>query len=128
MFRLSRRSYDRLTGVDPRLIYLAEQAIQITPVDFGIAFMGGRRTAEEQNELFKGGFSQKDGYTNLSKHQSGQAFDVLPFVDGRVKLDDVYYGIVVSAILITAKRLDLDIQAGALWTGFRDLPHIEIGN
>lgn len=126
MFRLSRRSYARLTGVDSRLIYLAEQAIKITPVDFGIAFLGGRRTAEEQNELFRDGFSQKDGYTNLSKHQSGQAFDILPFVNGVPKLDEVYYGMAVSAILITAKELDLAIQAGALWTNFKDLPHIEL--
>jgi len=53
-----------MANVDSRLIYLAEQVIKITPVDFGIAWMGGYRNAEEQNKLFKNDNSTKDGYCN----------------------------------------------------------------
>ena len=137
MFKLSRRSYDRLTGVDQRLIYLADEVIKITPIDFGIAYLGGRRTAEEQNQLFLDGNSQKDGMTDLSKQQLGQALDILPFVNGKVNLDEWSYAMILSAFYIKAKELEIKIRFGANWNGdniwikgqsFIDLPHIEINN
>ena len=135
MFKLSRRSYDRLTGVDPRLIYLCEQAIKTTKVDFGIAYLGGRRTAEQQKQIFDEGFSKKDGYVKLSKHQSGQAFDFIPFVNGRVVENPWNYAMIVSAILIKADELGLKVRSGTNWDmdyefltdqNFQDYGHIEI--
>ena len=139
MFKLSRRSYDRLTGVDQRLIYLCDQVIKITPVDFGIAFLGGRRTAKEQMDLFMQGrkliddkwvkvgatVTNKDGYDKLSRHQSGQAIDVLPFVNGRVDQDELNYGMIIASFIIKAKELELDIESGAFWK-WKDLPHIQL--
>ena len=135
MFKLSRRSYDRLTGVDQRLIYLCDEAIKITPIDFGIAYLGGRRTAEQQHELFDEGRSTKDGFVKLSKHQSGKAFDVIPFVNGRVVENPWNYAMIISAILIKAKEFELDIRSGTDWDGdgefltdqtFQDYGHIEL--
>ena len=135
MFKLSRRSYDRLTDVDYRLIYLCEQAIKKTKVDFGIAYLGGRRTAEQQNELFKADRSTKDGYTKLSKHQSGQAFDVIPFIKGKVVENDWNYAMICQAILSIADLLELKIRTGSDWDmdgeyltdqTFKDVGHYEI--
>ena len=133
MFKLSRRSYGRMTGVDQRLIYLADEVIKVTPVDFGIAWMGGRRKASEQNQLFKDGNSQKDGYEKVSKHQLGQAIDILPFVNGKAVLDEWYYAMILSAFYTKAKEIELNIRFGANWKGepewlkgFKDLPHIEM--
>jgi peptidoglycan L-alanyl-D-glutamate endopeptidase CwlK len=133
-FKLSRRSYDRLTGVDTRHIALAERAIEITPIDFGIAWMGGKRTAEDQNVLFEANNSTKDGYKNLSKHQSGQAWDFIPFINGKVATDRWYYAMIVSAIMIAANELGFKIRSGTNWDmdnefitdqTFQDLGHIE---
>ena len=46
MFKLSKRSHDRLFGVDPRLVAVVETAIGITKVDFGVT--EGLRTRETQ--------------------------------------------------------------------------------
>jgi peptidoglycan L-alanyl-D-glutamate endopeptidase CwlK len=135
MFKLSRRSYDRLTGVDQRLIFLCEKAIKVCPVDFGTAFEGGRRTADNQNQLFKNGHSTKDGYSELSKHQTGQAFDFIPFLNGTPDLSEHYYFMVISCLFTCAKELEITIRSGANWnqddewkTGqkFLDLGHIEL--
>ena len=43
---------------------------------------GGLRTAEQQNEIYKQGFSKCDGYNKKSYHQSGLAIDYVPKVNG----------------------------------------------
>lgn len=124
-----------MVDVDQRLIKLAEEAIKTTPVDFGIAWMGGRRTAEEQFSLFIKKVTTKDGINNLSKHQTGQAFDIIPFVGGKVKENDWNYAMIASAILIKAKELELHIRTGSDWNengeyitdeSFRDIGHFEL--
>jgi peptidoglycan L-alanyl-D-glutamate endopeptidase CwlK len=40
--------------------------------------MGGVRTAEDQNAIFKEGNSKCDGYKKESYHQSGNALDIIP--------------------------------------------------
>ena len=124
-----------MNGVDPRLIYLCEQAIKVTKVDFGIAYLGGRRTAEQQKQIFDEGFSEKDGYIKLSKHQSGQAFDFIPFVNGTVVENQWNYAMIVSAILIKADELGLKVRSGTNWDmdyefltdqKFQDYGHIEL--
>jgi peptidoglycan L-alanyl-D-glutamate endopeptidase CwlK len=83
-FKLSERSLERAKDVNPKLINLILLAIRRTPIDFGVAWMGGKRTAEEQNQLFKEGYSQCDGYEKLSKHQSGDAIDLNVFVGSKL--------------------------------------------
>jgi peptidoglycan L-alanyl-D-glutamate endopeptidase CwlK len=43
MFKLSKRSHDRLFGVDPRLVAVVNSAIGITKVDFGVTIDERRR-------------------------------------------------------------------------------------
>ena len=50
-----------------------------------------KRSAEEQNRLFKEGKSKCDGYKVLSKHQSGKAMDIY-FIGKDGKLADPQYG------------------------------------
>lgn len=134
-FYLSNLSYRRLEGVDPRLIELAEEAIKRTPVDFGIAWMGGKRTPKEQHELYLAGNSHKDGYRKKSKHQSGHAIDILPYVNGEVDMTRENYLIVIGVFFAVAHDLGIEIRSGANWDrdaefltdqDFDDLPHIEL--
>ena len=134
-FILSKRSYNRFKGVDPRHIALAERAIQITPVDFGVAWMGGVRATSEQKKIFKAGNSTKDGVIKKSKHQSGKAWDFIPFINGKVIENAWNYAMIVSAILIAADELGFKVRSGTNWDmdnefltdqTFQDYGHIEI--
>ena len=53
----------------------------------GIPGTGGKRTAEEQNGLYKLGKSKADGYKRKSYHQSGNAFDIYGYVNGKATWD-----------------------------------------
>lgn len=62
MYRLSKRSYERLNGIDAILVAILTEAIKESPYDFGIPRSGGMRTAEEQYKLYLKGRSKADGF------------------------------------------------------------------
>lgn len=128
MFKLSNSSKDRLKGVDARLIEVIELALSISLVDFGIPSDGGLRTPKRQNELFKQGLSQLDGYKKLSNHQTGRAFDVFAYVDGKASWDELHLTHVATAILAAASQLGVPLRWGGHWRNFKDLPHFEVYN
>ena len=69
MYKLSKRSLDRLNGVDERLQAVVNAAIHRSKIDFGV--ICGMRTLEEQRDLVEKGASQ----TMKSKHLNGHAVD-----------------------------------------------------
>lgn len=134
-FSLSMLSYSRLRGVDRKLIALVELAIQRTPIDFGIAYMGGRRTDEQQNMLYREERSQKDGYNTVSKHQLGEAVDFLPYINGKPDMGKENHLIIIGVFFACANEMGITIRSGANWDrdqefltdqNFDDLPHIEL--
>ena len=76
-FKLSRRSLDRLEGIDDRLQAVVKMAITLTDTDFGV--VQGMRTLDEQKELVAKGASK----TLKSKHLEGKAFDIMAYVNSR---------------------------------------------
>ena len=133
-FKLSERSLFRMTNVNQNLVNVILFAIRRTPIDFGIAWMGGMRTPEEQNKLFKDGYSQCDGYEKLSKHQTGDAIDLNVFVNGKYVNNNEMMCIVAGVMFSCASELDIKIRWGLDWdsdgdirdTGFRDIYHFEL--
>lgn len=125
-FRLSKTSIDRLAGVDDRIFQVIELALTISLIDFGIPADGGLRTADRQYELFKSGASKLDGYDRESRHQSGKAFDVFAYVDGKASWDELHLTHVATAILSAASQLSVPLVWGGHWRSFKDLPHFEI--
>jgi len=125
-FYLSQRSKYRLRNVDPRLSAIAERAIELTKIDFGIPSSGGYRTAQQQAELFRDGKSNADGVTRKSRHQSGRAFDVYAYVNGEASWEVKHLAQVAAAILQAANDLGIKIQWGGLWESFIDMPHFEL--
>jgi peptidoglycan L-alanyl-D-glutamate endopeptidase CwlK len=109
MFRLSKRSHDRLFGVDPRLVAVVNSAIGITKVDFGVT--EGLRTRETQEMYVRTGKSQ----TMNSKHLTGEAVDLVAFVDGKVSWELNLYDDIAEALRIAAKEHDLPLRWGAAW-------------
>lgn len=133
-FSLSDRSLQRISGVNPKLINLALLAIKRTPIDFGIAYLGGLRTEAEQNQLFKEGYSKCDGYEKISKHQMGNAIDVNVFVGSKLVDNKEMLCVVAGVFFACASELNINIRWGLDWNKngdirdnqFNDIYHFEL--
>lgn len=108
-FKLSRRSLDRLEGIDDDLQAVVKMAITLTKTDFGV--VQGMRTIEQQKELVAKGASQ----TMKSKHLEGKAFDIMAFINGRASWELSVYDDLADAIKEAAINLNVPICWGAAW-------------
>ena len=108
-FQLSKRSHDRLFGVNPKLVEVVSRAIQVTTVDFGVT--EGLRTIETQEAYVKAGKSQ----TMNSKHIGGDAVDLVAYIDGRVSWELNLYDNIAEAMRQAALEVELPLRWGAAW-------------
>lgn len=120
MYRFSQRSYDRMVGVRPELIVVATRALALSSVDFGIN--EGLRTSERQAQYVQSGASQ----TMRSRHLTGHAIDVVPYVSGVVHQDWPLYDAIAIAMKAAAVELRIPLEWGGDWTTFRDGPHYQL--
>jgi peptidoglycan L-alanyl-D-glutamate endopeptidase CwlK len=125
-FQLSNNSMMNLSGVDGRLIDIADVAIKLSPIDFGIPSTGGLRTTEDQAKLFEEGVSKADGVNNKSYHQTGKALDVYAYVDGKASWDKLHLATIAAAMLQASSQLGYELKWGGLWKSWQDYPHFEI--
>ena len=109
-FKLSQRSIDRLEPVKPELFDVVLEAITLTKVDFGV--ICGLRTEEEQRALVEKGASQ----TMKSKHLTGDAVDLMAYIDGRGTWELNVYDDIAEAMREAAKNQGVRIRWGAAWT------------
>lgn len=124
--KFSKRSLERMEGIDERLIEVMHLAIKTSKVDFGIPTHGGIRTAEEQLQLFKEKVSKADGYIKKSYHQTGLACDVFAYVDGKASWKEEHLAMVACAVLQSASQLGYKLKWGGLFKSFKDMPHFQI--
>lgn len=125
--KLSKRSYTRLNGIDAILIAILTEAIKESPYDFGIPRYGGLRTSEDQYILYKKGRSRCDGFKKLSYHQSGKAFDIYAYVDGKASWDKDQLRAIARHLKTVAKeQFNIELTWGGDWTSFVDMPHFQI--
>jgi peptidoglycan L-alanyl-D-glutamate endopeptidase CwlK len=120
-YRFGKISEERMKGLNINLINILLLAIRRTPIDFGIAWKGGLRTSEEQNELFKQGFSKCDGYTLLSKHQSGNAVDLNVFVGAKFVENKEMLCVIAGVMFSSASELNLKLRWGLDWNSNGDI-------
>ena len=125
-FQLGKNSMKNMEGIDDRLIDIAELAITLSPVDFGIPSTGGFRSTQDQAELYASGKSKCDGTTNKSYHQTGKALDVFAYVDGKASWDTLHLTTIATAMLQSASQLGTELQWAGLWRSWQDLPHFQI--
>ena len=125
-FQLSNNSMMNLAGVDSKLIDIADVAIKLSPIDFGIPSTGGLRTTEDQAKLFEEGVSKADGVNNKSYHQTGKALDVYAYVDGKASWDKLHLATIAAAMLQASSQLGYELKWGGLWKSWQDYPHFEI--
>jgi peptidoglycan L-alanyl-D-glutamate endopeptidase CwlK len=131
MFRLSKRSRDKLAGVNPKLAAVVERAIELTEVDFVV--VQGNRTQAEQDALYAQGRTKpgpKVTWTRNSNHIGGNAVDLAPWVNGAIEWDNSgrlgLYPHIAAAMQDAATELGVPITWGGSWKSTPDRPHFEL--
>lgn len=122
-FKFSKRSYERLEGVDQRIIWTLEDALKISPIDFGIPEHGGLRTVDVQHSLFIKGLSKCDGRKSKSVHQSGWAVDVFAYVNGKASWKPRHLSMVATSILQCAPGRGLKAEWGGFFRPLKTYPY-----
>ena len=120
MYQLSEKSISKVAGVHPDLVKVIKRAIEITPIDFTV--LEGLRTKERQAYLVKKGASK----TMRSRHLTGHAVDIAPIVNGKVSWDWKDYHSLAAAVKQAAKEVQVLVEWGGDWKGFRDGPHWQL--
>jgi peptidoglycan L-alanyl-D-glutamate endopeptidase CwlK len=149
-FVASQLDIQRMQGVhkDLQTVFLRALKIASTKengIGLTIPNLGGVRTDEEQNALFKQGVSKADGYVKKSFHQKskyvdgiGKALDVIPviLIEGK-KGNQIYskevtkeqvnaaFHFASSCMLQAASEMGVKLQWGGNWK-FVDMPHYQM--
>lgn len=126
MFEFSEKSKERMVGVNSSLIVLANKALKISVIDFGIPQYGGIRTVDEQYMLWDDGKSKCDGTDKKSFHQTGNALDFYAYVDGKASWEEKHLALVAAAFLQSAATAGIRLEWGGFWKSFRDMPHVQL--
>ena len=119
-FKLSKRSQSRLEGVHPDLVRVVELAITLTPVDFTV--IEGLRTPARQRQLYQAGATK----TLNSRHLTGHAVDLAPWVGGTVRWDWPLFHKLAPVLKDAAEELGVKLIWGGDWHRFPDGPHFEL--
>lgn len=121
IYKFSKRSWESLEGVHPKLIVVVAKALEVTAVDFTV--LEGLRTIERQETLFESGASN----TMDSKHLIGRAVDLGAWEGGSISWHWPLYNLIAEAMLKSADMHNIQIFWGGYWKEFRDGPHFQLG-
>lgn len=121
-YRLGTGSRSRLAGVHQDLVILCATAIADSgcPIDFTV--LEGRRTKARQQYLVKTGASK----TMNSRHLTGHAVDLAPWVDGAPSYHWPHYHPLAKHLKAVAKRVGIQVEWGGDWRSFVDGPHWQL--
>ena len=113
-FHLSKKSYRKLEGVNPKLVETVERAIKISKVDFGVIY--GVRTLDAQKKLYEAGRSQ----TMRSKHllqedDTSHAVDLMAYIGSRASWELNLYDDIADAMRVGAIMEGVDVTWGGAW-------------
>lgn len=114
------RDFDRLKGVNPRLVAMVAVAATMTTQQFTVS--EGVRTIEKQRQMVKEGKSK----TMQSKHLSGDAVDIYPLTADRKAIDWQGFERLASVMRAAADKLGIIVEWGGSWKQFIDKPHWQI--
>lgn len=128
MFYLGKTSKRRSKGIVEIMMLIVYRFLEISIIDVTVTWMGGKRTAEQQNEIFERGASQRDGYKKESYHQSGKAIDLAAYFLGKISntkehaLTVAYYMIEAYTQLKSEGKIpeNIYLHCGIFW-GDKDL-------
>jgi len=108
-FELGARSLKELKGVHPDLVGVVKRSIELSAQDFAVH--DGIRTLAEQQALVASGASQ----TLDSRHLSGHAVDLVPYVNGKLRWEWPPIYRIADAVRIAARELGVPLRWGGAW-------------
>ena len=69
----------------------------------------------------------KDGYIKKSYHQTGRAFDIYAYVDGKASWNKEHLTAIARHIQKVAfNKYGINLKWGGDWKSFKDYPHFQI--
>jgi len=123
MYNFGKRSRERMEGLHPNLVEIADRALSYGIMDLTVLKDGGVRTTERQRELVAKGASktmrsrhlrQSDGY--------GHALDLAPYpVDWG---DTEAFTMMATLMFKAASELGYKLTWGGHWN-WKDYPHFQ---
>ena len=122
-----RRSLARMEGVDRQLTRLAFAVLPRCPFDLTIPAYAGVRTDAEQLFLFDRGDSKCDGIIDISKHQKGEALDIVPFIDGKAVWSKPHSETVALLMYDEAMKQGVELIWGGFFNWTFDGNHYQLG-
>jgi peptidoglycan L-alanyl-D-glutamate endopeptidase CwlK len=118
MFKLGSTSSKTLGTCVHQLQDVVRRALELSDVDFSV--IEGIRSIDTQRQYVAEGLS----WTMDSKHLTGRAVDLYPWVDGETSHEPAHYNRVAKAMFAAAQELGVTIEWGGFWyTHVNDKPH-----
>jgi len=108
-FKFGPRSLRELEGVHPSIAAVCHRALEITKQDFAVH--DGLRTRDEQREMLASGAST----TMDSKHLTGDAVDLVPYINGKLRWEWQPIFTVAAAVRQAAKEIGVKLRWGSAW-------------
>lgn len=119
-FAFGARSLQRLNGVHPDLVKVMKRAIGCSPIDFTV--LEGVRSLAKQKQYMAAGATR----TMNSRHLTGHAVDIAPYIGGQIRWDWPLYHQLALVVKKAAADLNVPITWGGDWRSFKDGPHWEL--
>jgi peptidoglycan L-alanyl-D-glutamate endopeptidase CwlK len=111
MYNLGKSSLDKLSKVHPDLARVVSRAITITEQDFTV--VEGLRTLERQKQLV----ADKKSQTLKSRHLTGHAVDLAPWVNGTIDWNGTArFDAIAEAVRQAAIDEKVEVLWGASWS------------
>ena len=122
MYKLSRKSQERLETCDERLITIVRDVCKVMDV----TVLCGHRGKEEQEKAFEEGKSRAHFGQSYHNAFPSLAVDIAPYpINWDVQ--DPRWEIMCNLVLYIANRYGIKVKLGRDFTNLKDYPHIEIG-
>lgn len=109
MYQLGAASINELQGVHPHLVAVVKRAIELSQQDFAVH--DGIRNLEQQQQLVAAGASK----TLDSRHISGHAVDLVPYINGKLRWEWPPIYQIAVAVRQAAQELAIPIRWGGAW-------------
>lgn len=108
-FRLGAKSEAELVGVHPGVVACVRRAILISEIDFAVH--DGLRTLVDQKKLVASGASR----TLDSYHLTGDAVDLVPYVNGKLRWEMPLCNEIAKAMLEASGQVGVRLVWGRVW-------------
>jgi len=108
-FKFGDASVSELEHVHSDLVAVVKRTLELSVQDFAVH--DGIRSMEEQKKMMAAGASK----TLDSRHLTGHAVDLVPFINGKLRWEWEPIYKIADALRIAAKELDIPIRWGGAW-------------